>query len=136
MAKPTEKTFAHMIDPCLIEPGETVRKGMPVKWHTGNTIAETTDPDAIGIALQAGDGDNPMTKWCRVHRLGAGIVPVLCSDTIAIGADVGPATDGVAAVTVGGGDTLGQSLGTLVDAGVAGGLAGCDVGNSSKVVTA
>lgn len=130
MAKPTEKLDQKRISAYPV--ATTVRKGMTVKIVSG-VASETTGVDAEGIALDAGSSA-ASRNFVRVHRFGAGIVPVLCSASISAGATVKPATDGVAAATVGGGQNKIQVVGTLVDAGASGQLAGCDLGNRSHTV--
>lgn len=127
------KTFTDMIDSFPVGAGDTIRKGMPCTVSSGNA-AETTGTNAWGIALDDADGDNPKKNSVRLHRFGRGIVPLLCSGSINAGATVKPAADGAAALTVGGATTIQQCLGRLVEAGVTGGLSGCDVGQASMTV--
>lgn len=132
MPSPISKTATAQIDWYPIASG-TIRKGMTCTVSSGNA-AESTGTDIWGIALDDADYSNIKKRGVRLHRLGAGIVPVLCSDSLSAGATVQPATDGVAALTVGGATTMAFLVGRLVEAGAAGGLAGCDVSIATQTM--
>lgn len=127
------KTFTDMIDSYPVATSTTIRKGMPCTVSSG-IAAETTGTNAWGIALDDADGDVAGRNSVRIHRFGRGIVPLLCAGSINAGLTVKPAADGAAALTVGGATTIMQCLGRLVEAGVTGGLSGCDVGQASMTV--
>ncbi len=131
----TDKTLFRSFE---VAASNTIARGMPVKFSGTKIVkSETTTDQPIGIAMEAGDGDNAKIRNIRVAMLGSpGIVPLLCSGVINPGAYATPGTNGAASITPGGGSTLKGCLGQMMEAGAAGELSGCNIGLGGPVYTA
>lgn len=122
-----------------IATGSTVRKGFPVKLNGSGKIVEATavTDNAIGIALQAGNGSNTVRdvtapSIIRVAHFGKGVCKALVGTGGASeGAPAKWVADGTTDATVGGGTTKLRVLGQYLEAGVAGDLVGLNLGAAS-----
>jgi len=104
----------------------TIREGMTIGYSSGTLQEVTATTGVIGIATET--RTSPATAGAMqipfVPLGSQGCWPVLCSATVAKGALVRPAANGVTTHTTGVA-TVQTLVGILAEAGAAGELAGC-----------
>ena len=130
-----------VIRPFQVAASNTVRKGFPVKLSSGKVVeAAAVGDNAIGIALEAGDGDSghsvgTVTKQpnrIKVALFGNGYCKVLVGTGGATaGAPAKFVSNGLTDGTAGGGSTKLTIMGQFLETGVAGDLVGLNLGMAS-----
>ncbi len=128
------------VRPYDVATGSTVRKGFAVKLSSGKVVEATAVGDnAIGIALEAGNGDNTIrqspSKTIRVMHFGFGVCKMLVGTGGATaGAPLKWVSDGCTDATVGGGTVKLRTYGQCLETGVVGDLVGVNLGAAAFTV--
>jgi len=150
VTRPQERLTGADIRPYTVAAASTVRQGMPVKLSSGSIVEATAIGDnVIGIAYEQLTNVPQTTaipgqRWTapagakvNVVHLGHGICPVLIGTGGATqGGPARPSAsgDGATDATVGGATAKIMCLGTFVDPGVTGDLAGVNLATSGYTV--